>query len=161
MTIAVQSDPEDIKELKAIFQELDRNGDGSISFEELQAGLGKRENGEQLMEILRGADTDNSGTINYTGKLLFGLIFLAEFLAATMDQQTFLKEQYLRVAFQMFDKDGSGKIDSSEISALLSGDEFRDVYTKKQLEQAIREVDGNGDGEIDFEEFVQMMKGIE
>lgn len=88
MTIAVQSDPEDIKELKAIFQELDRNGDGSISFDELQAGLGKRENGEQLMEILRGADTDNSGTINYT-----------EFLAATMDQQTFLKEQYLRVAF--------------------------------------------------------------
>lgn len=70
MTIAVQSDPEDIKELKAIFQELDRNGDGSISFEELQAGLGKRENGEQLMEILRGADTDKSGTINYTGKFL-------------------------------------------------------------------------------------------
>jgi len=25
---------------------LDRNGDGSISFDELQAGLGKRENGE-------------------------------------------------------------------------------------------------------------------
>lgn len=61
----------------------------------------------------------------------------------------------------MFDKDGSGKIDSSEIAALLSGDEFRDVYSKKQLEQAIREVDGNGDGEIDFEEFVTMMKGIE
>lgn len=68
MTIAVQSDPNDIKELKEIFQELDRNGDGSISFDELQAGLGKRENGEQLMEILRAADTDNSGTINYTGK---------------------------------------------------------------------------------------------
>lgn len=68
MTIAVQSDPNDIKELKEIFQELDRNGDGSISFDELQAGLGKRENGEQLMEILRAADTDNNGTINYTGK---------------------------------------------------------------------------------------------
>ena len=80
MTIAVQSDPEDIKELKAIFQELDRNGDGSISFDELQAGLGKRENGEQLMEILRGADTDNSGTINYTGKLYkWRNIFLQNF----------------------------------------------------------------------------------
>ncbi len=75
MTIAVQSDPEDIKELKAIFQELDRNGDGSISFDELQAGLGKRENGEQLMEILRGADTDNSGTINYTGNFINGVTF--------------------------------------------------------------------------------------
>jgi len=31
----------------------------------------------------------------------------------------------------MFDKDGSGKIDSSEIASLLSGDEFRDVYSKK------------------------------
>ncbi len=68
MAIAVQSDPNDIKELKEIFQELDKNGDGSISFDELQAGLGKRENGAQLLEVLRAADTDNSGTINYTGK---------------------------------------------------------------------------------------------
>lgn len=79
MTIAVQSDPNDIKELKAIFQELDRNGDGSISFDELQAGLGKRENGEQLMEILRAADTDNSGTINYTGKFDDNLIIYRVF----------------------------------------------------------------------------------
>jgi Ca2+-binding EF-hand superfamily protein len=61
----------------------------------------------------------------------------------------------------MFDKDGSGKIDSAEIHALLSGEEFGDVYSKAQLEQAIREVDENGDGEIDFEEFVIMMKGIQ
>ena len=61
----------------------------------------------------------------------------------------------------MFDKDGSGKIDYNEIGALLSGEEFKDVYTKDQLERAIKEVDENGDGEIDFEEFVTMMKGIQ
>lgn len=60
----------------------------------------------------------------------------------------------------MFDTDGSGKIDKDEIGKLLSGEEFKDVYTKDQLEEAIREVDENGDGEIDFEEFMQMMKGI-
>lgn len=49
MTIAVQSDPKEMEELKNIFQELDKNGDGSISFEELQQGLGKRENGEELL----------------------------------------------------------------------------------------------------------------
>jgi len=75
MAIAVQTDPNDIKELKEIFQELDSNGDGSISFEELQAGLGKRENGAQLLEVLRAADTDNSGTINYTGKLQCLILF--------------------------------------------------------------------------------------
>ena len=68
MAIAVQSDPNDIQELKQIFQAIDRDGNGSLSFEELQAGLGQRENGEELLTILRGADTDESGTINYTGK---------------------------------------------------------------------------------------------
>lgn len=77
-----------------------------------------------------------------------------------MNAQTFLKDQYLRTAFRMFDKDNSGKIDANEIGALLAGEEFKDVYTKDQLEAAIREVDENGDGEIDFEEFMHMMKSI-
>ena len=64
----MQADPNDMKELKEIFQALDKNGDGSITFEELQNGLGERENGEELLEILKAADTDNSGSINYTGK---------------------------------------------------------------------------------------------
>ena len=51
-----------------MFQALDKDGNGTISFNELQGGLGERENGEQLLEMLRAADTDNSGTINYTGK---------------------------------------------------------------------------------------------
>ena len=46
MAIAVQSDPNDIQELKSIFQALDRDGNGSISLEELQHGLGDRENGD-------------------------------------------------------------------------------------------------------------------
>lgn len=68
MAIAVQSDPNDMKELKEMFQALDKDGNGTISFQELQAGLGERENGDQLLELLKAADTDNSGTINYTGK---------------------------------------------------------------------------------------------
>ena len=77
-----------------------------------------------------------------------------------MDAQTFMREDYLRTAFQMFDSDKSGKIDANELKMLLEGEEFKDVYTKEQLEQAIAEVDDNGDGEIDFEEFMTMMKQI-
>lgn len=149
MAIAVQSDPKDIQELKEIFEELDRNGDGNINFEELQQGLGQRENAASLLEVLRAADIDNSGTINYT-----------EFLAATMSTQTFLREDYLKTAFQMFDQDNSGKIDTKELHTLLAGEEFKDVYTDQQLEKAIKEVDENGDGEIDFQEFLLMMRGV-
>ena len=77
-----------------------------------------------------------------------------------MDAQTFMREDYLRTAFQMFDTDKSGKIDASELKQLLEGEEFKGVYTREQLEQAIAEVDDNGDGEIDFAEFMTMMKQI-
>jgi calcium-dependent protein kinase len=87
---------------------LDVNGDGSLTFEELKQGLKDKENGDALMELMKSADTDGSGEINYT-----------EFLAATMDAKLFMREEYLRTAFNMFDKDGSGKIDNEEIISLL------------------------------------------
>jgi calcium-dependent protein kinase len=61
-----------------------------------------------LFELLKGADTDLSGSIDYT-----------EFLAATIDAQIFMRDDYLRTAFDMFDKDRSGKIDKNEIISLL------------------------------------------
>ena len=75
-----------------------------------------------------------------------------------MDQQTFTRESYLKTAFQMFDKDGSGQIDSNELLELLAGDEFRGMYTQAQLDAAIAEVDVDGNGESDFQEFMQMMR---
>jgi len=58
MAIAVQSDPRDIEDLKKVFKELDKNGDGCISLDELQKGLGKKQNSAELLEILKSADTD-------------------------------------------------------------------------------------------------------
>lgn len=67
---------------------LDVNGDGSLNLEELQKGLKGQANGDQILELLKSADTDGSGEINYT-----------EFLAATMDANIYLREDYLRTAF--------------------------------------------------------------
>lgn len=107
---------------------------------------------------MQAADTDHSGTINYTGKLL--VIYILEFIAATIDAQIFMREDSLRTAFQMFDVDNSGKIDATEVRALLEGEDFKDQISKDQLNKIIKEVDANGDGEIDFEEFLSMMRQI-
>ena len=72
--IAIQASPDDIQELKDAFKALDKNGDGSITLEELKVGLGHKQNSEKLMELLKAADTDGSGSIDYT-----------EFITATMD----------------------------------------------------------------------------
>jgi calcium-dependent protein kinase len=58
----------------------------------------------------------------------------------------------------MFDKDGSGKIDNEEVVELLNGEELKSLASKEAIGTALQEIDANGDGEIDFEEFKQMMK---
>ena len=140
--IAVQASPEHIKELKSTFQALDKNGDGTITFDELKAGLGHKESADSLMALLKSADTDNTGSIDYT-----------QFIAATLDAQIFLRDDYLRTAFDMFDKDGSGKIDNKELIELIKGKQMGSLVEKNEIDAWIKEVDKNGDGEIDFDEF--------
>jgi calcium-dependent protein kinase len=94
---------------------------------------------ERLMKI---ADTDNSGFIDYS-----------EFLAASIDRSKLLRRENLDAAFSAFDKDGSGTITSDEIKAVLG---FQD-QTSEVWDEVLREVDVDGNGEIDLKEFRQIM----
>lgn len=60
--------------MKKKFESIDRNGDGNITLKELWEALKEASNKDELMQIMAAADTDNSGTINYT-----------EFIAATLE----------------------------------------------------------------------------
>jgi calcium-dependent protein kinase len=57
----------------------------------------------------------------------------------------------------MFDKDHSGKIDNEEVIGLLQGEDMSNIVSKEAINDAIKEIDVDGDGEIDFQEFLQMM----
>lgn len=60
-------------------------------------------------------------------------------------------------AFKLFDKDGSGTIEAQEIAAILG----HNISKEQQVwEDVIAEVDVNGDGQIDFEEFKVMLKKL-
>ena len=68
--IATQCNPKEIEHLKNTFKALDKNGDGNLTLSELKEGLVDVKNGQEILDIMKAADTDNSGTINYTGKFL-------------------------------------------------------------------------------------------
>ena len=90
-------------------------------------------------------DIDGNGSIDYT-----------EFVMATMNEQELITNEKLKAAFRLFDKDGNGSISPDEIkSALGIGDD-----DKEELLQLLAEVDENGDGEIQYEEFCNMMRKL-
>ena len=59
-------------------------------------------------------------------------------------------------AFDMFDKDGSGTISVIEIVKIMKN--FGYPIKKAEAQQMIADIDDNGDGELDFEEFVTLME---
>jgi len=67
-----------------------------------------------------------------------------------------LKENHLRSAFTYFDKDGSGTISPDELRICLQSDDF--TLSEEQINQLLQGVDKNNDGQIDYHEFIQMMK---
>lgn len=145
---------EEIENACKLFNQMDVNGDGKISKQELYAGLSRHfPNNELLLkdcdEIFKNIDGDNNGYLEYE-----------EFVRAAIDKSMFLDEHFLKFAFRYFDKDNSGEITLEEIEEV-----FADSITTKgnynaQLKKILAEVDLNGDGIISFEEFATIMKNI-
>lgn len=147
--IASRLNDSEIAHLKEIFELFDKNK-GTISLDEMKLGLTKlksdKEKGKSNIkaeEIFKSINTNNTGKINYT-----------EFIAASLDQKIYLKEERLYEAFRIFDKDNSGKISKDEIKKVL----HLNCENDQSVDKLMKEFDLNGDGEIDYQEFLAMMK---
>ncbi|KAF7057632.1 hypothetical protein CFC21_064850 [Triticum aestivum] len=144
--IAESLSEEEIGGLKELFKMIDTDNSGTITYEELKDGL--KRVGSDLMEpeiqsLMDAADIDNSGSIDY-----------GEFLAATLHVNKLEREENLVSAFAFFDKDGSGFITIDELSQACEKFGLSDVH----LEDMIKDVDQNNDGQIDYSEFAAMMR---
>jgi len=61
----------------------------------------------------------------------------------------------LRVAFELFDTDGSGSISSAELGAVMR--KLGHEPTTEELNDVINEHDADGSGQIEFQEFCVLM----
>jgi hypothetical protein len=59
-------------------------------------------------------------------------------------------------AFSVFDKDGSGTVSTSELGEIMSA--LGQNLSAEELDAIIKEVDADGSGEIDFDEFCACMQ---
>ncbi len=144
--IASRLTQNEINELNKNFQNIDDNNDGKLTLEEIKTVVSKKKNFnlEQIEEIFKSIDTDGSGCIEYT-----------EFISACMDKSLYLNKEKLKEAFNLFDVDHNGKISNEEIAKVLGMNK-----KSREISAIIKKYDKNKDGEIDFDEFFEMMKDL-
>jgi calcium-dependent protein kinase len=142
---------EELKNIRKKFQQLDKNGDGKITKEELMIEYTKVMNLEDAKrtvdEIIFKLDQDLDGNIDYT-----------EFLISCEEYQKTISIENLEVAFKMFDTDGSGTITVDEIKNTLQNGQMAE---EDAWEMILKEADTNGDGCIDLKEFISLMRNMD
>ena len=140
---------EEIKKLKEEFDKIDVNKDGEISKNELitclqsiypsQVAINKAE------AIFKEIDFNNDGSINFS-----------EFLTVNIQKEKLLNEETLDRAFRMFDLDGNGYITIDELKKTMP----LEITTKAGWRNLVSEVDKDGDYQISFKEFKEMMEKL-
>lgn len=152
--IAHQLDSNDLKQIREQFQILDTNGDGILTYAEIQSGLSSLGGmPKDMRALLETMDANGNDQISYT-----------EFIAGALDQRYLMEEDHCWKAFNHFDTDGNGKITFDELEKILCRDDMQKTFRKKTKEpnvfikNLIEEFDADGDGQIDFQEFLTMMR---
>ncbi|KAI8504285.1 hypothetical protein Bbelb_183530 [Branchiostoma belcheri] len=143
-TMTGQLTDEQLAEMKRQFQAHDK-GSGKVTAQQMidvLESVGVNLRGEQKQEH-RDWIKDNT-----TGD---GLVSVAEFLTR-MQQSKALADSAL-AAFRMFDKDNSGYIDKDEIIQGMA--QLGEQLTDEDAEEMLQECDTDGDGKINYEEFVK------
>ncbi|KAL6513935.1 hypothetical protein OROHE_019391 [Orobanche hederae] len=128
--------------LKQMFNNMDTDGSGAITYEELRTGLtklGSKLSGEEIQLLVEAVDIDKNGTIDYN-----------EFTTATMHPHRVDDEEKLYKAFCHFNKDKCGYITRDELTQAMAQYGIGD-------ETIIDEV-LDDDGKINYDEFVAMMR---
>lgn len=77
---------------------------------------------------------------------------------ANIDLKKVVNENRLMQIFTLVDKDGSGTISKEELIEFFNIG--NDSESQKYIQNMVDEADKNGDGEISFQEFLDVMKAL-
>jgi len=142
--------PEDfISEMSEAFTVFDKDKSGYISSKELGSlmrALGKNPTEQELYIIMAEVDLDHNGKLD-----LKEFIMLMHNMMENKDNDNM---EEIQMAFRAFDTDGDGKVSKDELrlSMMSLGQRFKE----EQIDDIINKYDKDGDGCLQFEEFVNM-----
>ena len=137
----------DIINIKHFYNWIDNNGDGKMEYKEVNDGFRQfiNINEKELTKIFKYIDRAHTGCIEYE-----------EFIRACINKKELLSDDNLKKTFILFTKtDETATISCNDFKSILG---LSSKFTDKQWEMIIKAIDKNGDGQIEFDEFKDMMK---
>ncbi|CAK1555809.1 unnamed protein product [Leptosia nina] len=139
--------------LRKAFQMFDTTKTGYIDVLKISTILntmGQLFDDSELQALIDENDPENSGKINFDGFCNIASHFLEEEDAEAMQQE-------LKEAFRLYDREGNGYITTSTLKEILAA--LDDKLSSSDLDGIIAEIDTDGSGTVDFDEFMEMMTG--
>ena len=150
--IASRLNSEETKKIRNIFCNIDEDKKGFITYEDFTKYIVNEcnlddliDDEDELKKCFESVDIDHNNKIDYT-----------EFLAANLDEKTFLKEEKLKEAFRTFDLNDTGAIKKEDLIRVLKLENLDEK--NKIVNNIIEENDFDKDGKINFNDFLMVMK---
>ncbi|KAL0268649.1 UNVERIFIED_CONTAM: hypothetical protein PYX00_010500 [Menopon gallinae] len=139
---------EQVAEFKEAFMLFDKDEDGQITMAELgvvMRSLGQRPTETELRDMVNEVDQDGNGTIEFNEFL--------QMMAKKMKGAD--GEEELREAFRVFDKNNDGLISSIELRHVMTN--LGEKLSDEEVDDMIKEADLDGDGMVNYNEFVTIL----
>lgn len=123
---------------------------GTIMIGTILSMLGIQTTDKMLADIISEVDEDGSGELEFAEFITLASRFMVEEDAEAMQAE-------LKEAFRLYDREGNGYITTDVLREILK--ELDNKITKEELDMMIEEIDSDGSGTVDFDEFMEVMTG--
>ncbi|XP_018575213.1 troponin C, isotype gamma-like [Anoplophora glabripennis] len=149
-------DKEQISMLKSTFDAFDVDRKGYIEADmigTIMDMLGTHVMAEELDTIVSEIDEDGNGEVSFEEFANLA----ARFLVEEEDEDTEAIQMELKGAFRLYDRDGNGFITIEVLREILR--ELDEKLSEDDLDNMVDEIDTDGSGTVDWEEFKAVMIG--